>query len=80
MLKLQVAGKAPLEPVKVLEFKLREERNGDIVLENVNAGSGPWNIISLRVDNGRIRLVRHQRIGNVEFATDATGRILETTE
>jgi hypothetical protein len=66
------------EPTKTYVKLKAELVNGDLVISDVNAG---WSLIALRVEDGKISLVRYRSVGNKNYNTEKdTGKLVEVPE
>ena len=72
-MELQVAGK---KAENVKEFSLNRNQDGEIVLSDEKG----WSIVSLRVVDEQIFLVKFTHIEDMDFGTDGNGRIIEVEE
>jgi hypothetical protein len=74
-MKVQIAKPKEAEEPKVsLEFT---EYGNEVFVKDKEKG---WAIISFKVVEGKVRLVRYGGVNDERFATDKKGRILETAE
>jgi hypothetical protein len=73
-MKLQLESTTPKE--KVLTLKVVQGDN-TITISDKEAG---WDIITLRVENEKLVLVKWQGIDDVNYNTDKDGRIVEVEE
>lgn len=82
MLKLKISNEKPEEKDTVVELGLIEEADGTVVVVSGPEGveSKDWYLVSFKVIDGKINLVRHGYIEDAKYHTDVDGRLKEAEE